>query len=150
MAKSVIISERDMHDFLARKGFTKVTVEGTKELVYGKIVRKNLCLRVYTSLIGGRTRGNGEDAIRTCLVTKVDGIVRPVGKNKRVHRVEGWRGNLEARIDGWEQQLGPACPKCGAVTVVRESRRGLFWGCSQYPHCNSVQAFQPVRHAQAA
>ncbi|OXY82396.1 nuclease-related domain-containing protein [Oceanimonas doudoroffii] len=37
----------------------------------------------------------------------------------------------------------PACPRCGAGMLLRESKRGAnagepFWGCSQFPKCRAV------------
>ena len=140
MAQSIIISRQDMHDFLTERGFTLIpNLPRTKELVYGLIVRPGVCLRVYTSVEGERTRDNGEDAIRVCLVTKVGDNIVGIGSDRRVHRVVGWRKNLADRLENWTDQLGPDCPKCGKPTVRRRSRRGPFWGCSNYPQCRSVQ-----------
>lgn len=143
MAKAVTISRDEMHDFLIRRGFIILTLEGTKELVYGRIVAPNLSLRVYTSIEGACSRSIGSDAIRTVLVTRINGrgpesTIKIVGGDRRVHRVEGWRENLQDRLDGWRDQLGPVCHKCGRMTVRRESRRGPFWGCSGYPECKSI------------
>ncbi len=138
MAQAVVITREEMAQFLSLQGFKLVQVPGTKELVYGKIVGSNLCLRVYTSIEGESSRGVGEDAIRTVLVTKVGDQVKFVGVDKRVHRVENWATNLQSRIDGWREQLGPGCPKCGCVTVRRTSRRGFFFGCVRYPDCNGI------------
>lgn len=145
MATAVEISRQDMHKFLAAQGFKEIqNLPGTKEIVYGKIVDKTsqLCLRVYTSVVGETSRGTGEDAIRCVLVTKVGQDVKVIGGDRRVHRVEGWRSNLQNRLDNWAEQLGPACPKCQAATVRRRSKRGPFWGCCRYPVCKSVQPIQ--------
>jgi len=32
----------------------------------------------------------------------------------------------------------PSCPNCGKKMVVRESKRGRFWGCPAYPHCRGL------------
>ena len=59
-----------------------------------------------------------------------------VGGSKRVHRVKGWKVNLQNRIDNWEELLGPLCPICGAPTVLREPKRGQTWNpfysCARY------------------
>lgn len=137
MAKSIEISKTDMHEFLTARRFVPVTVEGTKELVYGRIVRKDTCLRVYTSIVGETSRGNGEDAIRVCLVQKTPDGIKGLGSKTRVHRVEGWRKNLEARLDGWEEMCGPTCA-CGRPMAQRRSKRGKFWGCTGYPVCRQI------------
>lgn len=154
MAESIIITRKDMDAFLTAQGFQVVEgLAGTKEIVYGKVVGDELCLRVYTSVVDESSRGNGEDAIRTVLVKRmlneVSGKqeVKIIGSDKRVHRVVGWRKNLQNRLDNWSEQLGPACPKCGKVTVQRTSRKGPFWGCSNYPVCVSIQSIVPVKQA---
>ncbi len=146
MATAVEISRQDMNTFLAAQGFQEINIPGTKERVYSKFVTKTVCLRVYTSIGGESSRDTGEDAIRTVLVTKVNDVVKIIGGDKRVHRVEGWRNNLQNRLDRWQEQLGPACPKCQSPTIRRRSRKGPFWGCCQYPNCNSVQPIsEPTR-----
>jgi hypothetical protein len=151
MAKSIIITRQEMDTFLKPRGFQIVEVPGTKEIVYSKIVDHEMCLRVYTSIVNGESRSNGEDAIRVVLVTRaineVTGKyeVKIIGSDRRVHRVIGWRANLQNRLDNWRDQLGPACPNCGRVTVQRRSRKGPFWGCSGYPICVSIQPIVPVK-----
>lgn len=141
MAKFVTIAQNDMHTFLTDRGFTPVEIQGTRELVYGLIVDKNVCLRVYTSVVpnadnAGVSRDNGQDAIRVLLVTKMkDGQVKVIGSDRRVHRVEGWKSNLDARIANWRSQLGESCPLCSAPTVHKKSKRFDFWGCCRFPVC---------------
>ncbi|MGQ9733155.1 MAG: type I DNA topoisomerase, partial [Candidatus Zipacnadales bacterium] len=36
------------------------------------------------------------------------------------------------------EKLAVKCPECGAEMVVRQSRRGPFWGCSNYPQCRGT------------
>jgi len=41
-------------------------------------------------------------------------------------------------------EIIPKCPKCGILMVLRTAHQGShngaqFWGCSQYPQCNSTQ-----------
>jgi len=139
MATFVQIQEADIREFLEDQGFKEMALPGTKELVFGRVVEKDTCLRVYTSVVGGQGRRNGKDAIRVVVAIRSGDEVKVVGADKRVHRVEGWRKNLQSRLDSWREQFGPACPKCGKPTVQRRSKRGLFWGCSDYPNCRSVQ-----------
>lgn len=141
MAQAVVIARSEMHEFLVSNGFVEVKVPGTKELVYSRVVAAGLCLRVYTTIEGDQSRPNGEDAIRTVLVIKIGDEVKIVGVDRRVHRVVGWRANLTQRLENWREQLGPVCPKCGLLTVLRRSGRGPFWGCSNYPVCKSVTPY---------
>lgn len=150
MATAVEVRWNEISDFLSKQGFQEVRVPGTHERVMSKFVDKNLCLRVYTSVEGESSRGVGEDAIRTVLVVRINGDVKVIGADRRVHRVSGWRKNLQDRLDRWREQLGPACPKCRAATVRKRSRRGPFWGCCKYPVCKTVQPIQePARQPRA-
>lgn len=38
--------------------------------------------------------------------------------------------------------LTPACPSCGVKAVRREGKRGVFWGCRNYPRCRYTLAMQ--------
>jgi restriction system protein len=40
----------------------------------------------------------------------------------------------------------PTCPSCGVKMVARESARGRFWGCSNYPKCRGKL---PMRKSMA-
>lgn len=35
------------------------------------------------------------------------------------------------------------CPNCGSLLVERQSRFGVFWGCSRYPHCQFTASPDP-------
>lgn len=51
--------------------------------------------------------------------------------------------NYIRRIEerGWIPKEGtthlkvPYCPKCGALMVLKEGKRGKFWSCSRFPEC---------------
>jgi hypothetical protein len=146
MAKYTQISREQIEELLTSQGFSEVKIEGTREMVFGKIVGPALCLRVYTSIENGHSRESGSDAIRVCLVTRFldsDGKyqVKGVGRDKRVHRVEGWRANLQARLDNFAELLGPTCPYCGKHMAVRTRRsdKNEFWGCVAYPVCRGTR-----------
>lgn len=140
MAQFTIIDQTSMAALLLDNDFVKIFVPGTNEEVWSKVVRNNLCIRVYTSVQGSRSRSNGKDSIKVCLVSKrPDGQIVGVGKTKRVHRVMGWAKNLQNRIDLWEELLGPQCT-CGCYMVIRESTRGKFWGCSNFPICRNTKS----------
>lgn len=49
-----------------------------------------------------------------------------------------------------QQSAGPKCPKCGGDMVKRKASKGtnagnFFWGCSTYPKCRSIVAFEEGR-----
>jgi hypothetical protein len=129
-----------MEGALLEQGFQLIDLQGTIELVYAKIVRRTnlkVSLRVYTGINpDGQSRAVGKDAMRVQVFWRDDqGDIHRCGASKRVHRTQGWKGNLQKRIDKWEELLGPnACPRCGARQVERTSGRdgSKFWGCSTY------------------
>lgn len=55
-------------------------------------------VKVYSSINPQGCRRKGKDAIRVCAVRTTSTGVRGYIKGKRVHRVEGWRDNLRARV----------------------------------------------------
>lgn len=147
MAEYVNVTHDEMGPFLTlRHGFQRMEIEGTRELVYGRIHRHEgiaISLRVYTGINpDGNSRAKGQDAIRLVLfVRDSEGKPRIIGVEKRVHRVKGWRKNLENRLNNWQELLGPVCPKCGGFMVQRsqrKNRKAKFWGCSQFPQCNGT------------
>lgn len=130
------ISKDEMHTFLTGFGFRPMTIEGTVELVYGKIVtvaHHRLSLRVFTAINpSGESRRKGEDAIRVQLYFMVDGEPRPVGKSQKCLRVDTWEKNLGAAIRRHsEPEYFMVCQKCGAPMIERERQRDKhkFWGC---------------------
>ena len=138
------VTHDDISGFLSPQGFKKIAVPGAVEIVYGKrvdIEGKMMTLRVYTGINpDGDSRGCGEDAIRCAVFfRKPDGSVRMIGGSKRVHRVKGWKKNLQNRLDNFAEQLGPPCPQCESPMVLRDGKRGEFWGCSGYPECKATQ-----------
>ncbi len=145
MAHAVAITSSEMNAFLVPQGFKLIPVANTRELVYAKRVSKTISLRVYTSLeADGFSREVGADAIRVVAFTWFKNAPRMVGGSKRVHRVAGWRQNLQKRLDHWQDMIGPACPLCGLPTNIRQPKAGQTWkafhGCVSYPDCKgSIQ-----------
>ncbi len=144
MAHYTNITALEMDKFLQDLGFKPVELSGTKERVYGKIIRPKTCLRVYTGIEEANSRGVGKDAIRCGVFVKDGEQVKKLGGDKRVHRVEGWRDNLRKRIDHVTNKFSEEvwCPDCGAPMAQRENKqtKGHFWGCTQYPACRGTRA----------
>jgi topoisomerase-like DNA binding C4 zinc finger protein len=145
----------NMNDFLAPQGFKIVNGNGkrlrdlssTVEIVFAKRVDSDglmLSLRIFTGINpSGESRGVGEDAIRVQLAQKADdgtefGKVYTIGGSRRVHRVDGWKKNLQARLDRWMEQIGPKCPKCSSLMTERSGKNGKFWACPGYPTCKQT------------
>ncbi|MHA1222389.1 MAG: phospholipase D-like domain-containing protein [Candidatus Heimdallarchaeaceae archaeon] len=40
-----------------------------------------------------------------------------------------------------EEVTVKACPKCGGKLIVREGKRGLFYGCSNFPNCKYTEDY---------
>ena len=39
------------------------------------------------------------------------------------------------------------CPKCGGGLTIRESNRGHFWGCRNYPQCNYTENIKELENS---
>lgn len=142
MATFTAVTSGEMDSFLSPQGFSRVELPGTVELVYGKRVDIDglaLSLRVYTGINpNGASREKGTDAIRCNLFwRRPDGEVRKVASSARVHRVEGWRSNLQKRLEAMTVER--RC-ECGAPMVLRKSARGKFYGCAGFPECRKTAA----------
>lgn len=106
------ITLQQMGELLTPQGFRVMNLS-IAEMVYGKRLAKNVCLQVYTSIDRtGYARDCGSDAIRVAVVRWYPGgRSKGIGKSKRVHRTQGWRENLQSRIDALEAEYGSAvCP----------------------------------------
>ena len=151
MATYVNITDGEMAAFLVPQGFQLITLPGTKELVFAKLIKHDglvLSLRVYSSINpDGDSRDVGEDAIRADLWWRKDQNAQPkrVGSSKRVHRVQGWRSNLQARLDNWIE-FAPVKCACGSPMVRRHGGFGDFMGCSQYPACRNTRPIAQAVH----
>jgi hypothetical protein len=141
-AKFTPIKVGEMESLLAHWGFRRITIEGTKELVWAKTRPEwKIQLRIFSGINPtGESRGCGEDAIRVEVYwVRSNGNPMRIGGSKRVNRTQGWRDNLKSRIKGWRDCLGPKgeivkCPLCGAPMVLREIKNGKntgrnFYGC---------------------
>lgn len=138
MSRYVVIKEKEMRDFLSLKGFSEIKHNGTNELIMGKIIAPNTCLRCYTTIESGVSREKGEDAIRFVIVRKkADGRIYAIGSTKKVLRTKNWRSNMNLRIDNCFSMIGPKCPKCGDDTIRHRcaGREGTFYGCVNRPRC---------------
>jgi len=93
------ITIEEMRELLrSEKGWKEGATKNSKEVVFSHNLKRYpfILLRVYSGIVNGESRGVGRDAIRVCAVNvKTD---RGFIKAKRVHRVEGWRNNLEKRV----------------------------------------------------
>lgn len=148
MAEYVNVTQAEMEEFLFPLGFQQITLPGTLELVYAKLIQHNglvLSLRVYSGINpSGTSRDVGEDAIRADLWWRENKDTAPVrvGSSKRVHRVKGWRKNLQERLDKWLEFAPIRCACCNKPMVARKGPHGPFYGCVGWKRdksgCNNV------------
>lgn len=108
-------------------------------------------VRVLTSLsVGGDSvRGVGEDAVRLFICVDTPEGLRKLGDSDRINRTAPAKGDrvgafldrLRARLRAaYAQALAiPPCPQCGRPMAKRESKTGVFWGCSGYPACRGTR-----------
>ena len=150
MATYQNITAEEMADFLTEKGFLPLTLEGTTELVFGRRCDKGnhkLSLRVYTGILPeGDSRAVGEDAIRVTLFIMVNGKPVKLAGSKRVHRVQGWKANLQKRLDNWQIPTIELCRKCGMPMAIRETKKKpvrRFLGCTRWPDCKETRSIEP-------
>lgn len=144
-AEYINIPQCEMDDFLTKQGFSLLNLgPQTQELVYGKRVhhpKSNdmpLTLRIFTGIVpSGQSREVGRDAIRPVIFWKnPKGDIRLVHNGKRVHRVLGWRKNLQQRIDHcFDDMLMFVCSQCGGPMKYRKGKNGTFVGCVDFPNC---------------
>lgn len=123
--------------------FWHLDLQGVYEHVYGMVVAPNVTLRIYSSVdkTTGKAREEGKDAIRCCLVHRdAEGVIKGIGSDAKVLRVQNWRENLRKRINSMLDNMGPMCPKCGSHMKERNGRnKTKFWGCSNYPNCKGTR-----------
>ena len=100
MPHYVNITLQEMHTFLQPHGFKPIHLPHVSEIIYSMFIDKDVCIRVYTGIVGNNSRRAGSDAIRVVTVKRYsNGEIRPImGGISRVNRTEGWRDNLQRRI----------------------------------------------------
>lgn len=143
MATYVNVTQQEVEEFLLPQGFQQIELSGTRELVYAKRVDADglvLSLRVYTGINpNGQSRDVGTDAMRCNIFWRNgEGDLRKVATSKRVHRVAGWRANLQQRLDGLK--IDGRCDECGSPMVLRKGKNGEFYGCASFPTCRNTRA----------
>ena len=119
------------------------------EWFYQWDITDSLKVTVWTGIpaVSQQSRPVGQDAIRVTLLGKVGCTAqyKPICKVKRVHRVKGWKVNLQSRLDSITEQATPLCPVCSGYTTQRTNRQSgeLFYGCLAYPACRGTVRCAP-------
>lgn len=150
MAEYYNISVEEINAFLLPQGFQAMSLPNTHELVYGKRINQNgmqMTMRVYTGINpSGESRGVGDDAMHVNLFIRLpNGEIKKLFGSKRVHRVKGWKKNLQDRINEVSQNIPKKmCNRCGLPMVLREGKNKStgkeykFYGCVGYPQCSNT------------
>ena len=147
------ISGDDMDAFLTDLGFTELPrrprTERIYDHVYGRGPNGDLVIRVYTSIVEGggsaAARNVGADSIKVVplYLDSIHGDI-PLGKQKRVHRVTGWRDNLRSRISSAQESApGPVMDSSGKPMRLRRNKASgdLFWGSIDYPNNKETRPY---------
>jgi len=174
MATYTPITRKEFEEVVFALGFTQIVLPGTNENTYSKVVGKNLACRIYSGIVGDASRDCGKDAIRVALYWKDPSCLKdnkplvydgklyhctfcgngfkttelrviPVGSQKRVHRVAGWRENLAKRLDNVITEKMETC-HCGRPMVIRVNAKqgSSFWGCVGY-NLKLCKGTKPIR-----
>lgn len=100
MATFTPVTLAEMDEHLGAEWTRTLEGTGSREWVYQRPLTAKVNIKVWSSLgANGQARKKGSDAIRVCAtLTKASGQTVGYIKSVRVHRVEGWRDNLTARI----------------------------------------------------
>jgi hypothetical protein len=137
-----ILQEHMDSVFNTEHGWKKCVPVGSE--VYYDLVKGVFTIRVYSSIIEGKSRKRGKDAIRVCLLANVDNKMKAIRKYPRVNRIATWESNLKRRVmEAYnDYKTIPTCPRCGAPMSKRKNKTTgeEFLGCSRYPLCRSVRS----------
>jgi len=118
-----------LHSMLSAAGFARL--EGHGEDVYQYKCIGGTEILVYSSIVSGMVRGDGEDAIRVCAVyRRKDGGVKGLFKDTRVNRTgeeakivdrtkDRMRNAYTAVRDHWK--AGKLCHRCNAPLFLAKS-----------------------------
>ena len=120
-----------------------------KEWVYERRLPRspNHFVRVYTGVQrygrdAGHSRKVGKDAIRVQVVYRDEKGETLVSQPKRVHRVDGWRENLQKRMNEISSKLPQVeFDARGEPMTLRKHKGNYFWGSRDYPKYKETKSF---------
>ena len=144
---------------IKRKGGDFVLGAAGHEIIYDFFPhnRKNLFIRIYTSVTRGNTtvRDCGEDAIRIVIgaLNNHRNKFIPLNESRRIYRTAP-QGTREERTNAFLNRLKdtlretykntlqiPKCPVCSNPMKLRENKntKNQFYGCVTYPTCRGTR-----------
>ena len=86
-----------------------------------------------------------------CISYASDGYVLCSGR-RRISTVKDFYVSEEVRVKesnakiaerNMQSFVNGRCPNCGSQLIERNGKYGLFWGCSNYPHCRFTASIDP-------
>lgn len=159
----VPITTFEMDAVLVRKmGFERREVRPAKEWVYfRKVINRDgfeypMGIKVLSTIHvdSDITRPVAGDAIHVMLMNlavrsdKLDAFPMgfpmkskyPKQADRTIYRTKSALINLEQTVrDMFRFAFAIACPCCSAPMIPRDSSRGRFFGCSDFPHCRTTK-----------
>ncbi len=63
-------------------------------------------------------------------------LIKSELKHRSTSASKSLKERVSARLESLSKNLH--CPKCGASTVFRTGKHGVFRGCSRYPKCDGI------------
>lgn len=69
------------------------------------------------------------------------------GKKSKLDALRPWWNSLKEQLDKADPASGmekeeKVCPNCGKPMKIRKGRYGLFWGCTGYPDCKTIESIK--------
>ena len=118
--------------------FTSVSTERVETWSYGPADRDD------DEDVGPRCPKCGAPmALRSGPYGKFYGCTRyPQCTGKREYGSSGGSNRKSYSRQPKSNNKAPKCPKCGAPMVLRNSKRGKFYGCSKYPKCKGTRDYE--------
>jgi four helix bundle suffix protein len=119
---------------------------------YGKDINHGFCLHVLAQFGKFEAELSADDSVRAntllILISRTLNMMDRYIKKLGDEFVEngGFRERMstvrsEARTEQTgEAEEGPECPKCGAATRMRKTKKDNrpFWGCTEFPACRGI------------
>ena len=119
---------------------------GKTTVVQCKAQQRPAAPRVVRELYGSMHAFGADYAILACTGGFSDNVVK-FARGKPIDLISVWDIVRMAEESGDRPddmtESPPICPKdeCGRTMVMRNGRRGKFWGCPRYPTCNGTRDF---------
>ena len=117
---------------------------GKTAIVQCKAQKRPASPAVVRELFGSMVAFGADNAILACTGGFTDGV-RKFARDKPIELISASHiaRMAEASVDKTQAMVEspPVCPKhgCGRAMVLRNGRRGRFWGCPGYPTCRGTR-----------